>query len=76
MSVRAKFYVTSKIPGYNNATTVGLSAVYSSDPASENKAFTDASPSGQISISIANDKPALEAFVMGAEYYVDFTPVK
>lgn len=76
MSVRAKFYVTSKIPGYNNTTTVGLSAVYSSDPASENKAFTDATPSGQISISISNDKPALEAFVMGEDYYVDFTPVK
>ena len=46
MSVRAKFHVTSKIPSYNNTTTVGLSAVYSSDPASENKAFTDATPSG------------------------------
>lgn len=76
MSVRAKFKVTSKIPGYSNTTTVGLSAVYSSDPSSENKAFTDATPSGQINISIANDKPALDAFVMGEEYYVDFTPVK
>lgn len=76
MTVRAKFYVSSKIPGYNSTTTVGLSAVYSSDPHSENKAFTDATPSGQINISIANDRPALEAFVMGQEYYVDFTPVK
>jgi hypothetical protein len=73
-TVRAKFKVTSKIPGYSNTTSVGLSAVYSSDPASENKAFTDATPSGQISIVIAPGKPALEAFEMGQEFYVDFTP--
>lgn len=74
-SVRAKFKVTSKISGYGGSTVVGLSAVYSSDPASENKAFTDATPSGTINIQIAEGKPALDAFPMGGEFYVDFTPV-
>lgn len=76
MIVRGKFTVTSKIPGYGNQTTVGLSAVYSNDPASENKAFSDATPSGQINISIAQGKPALDAFEMGKAYYVDFTSVE
>ncbi len=74
-SVRSKFIVTSKIPSYGGQTVVGLSAVYSSDPASENKAFTDATPSGQINIVIAAGKPALEAFPLGQHFYVDFTPV-
>lgn len=75
MTIRAKFVCSSLIPSYYT-TTVGLSAVYSSDPTSENKAFSDATPSGQINISIANDKPALAAFEIGKSYYVDFTPVE
>lgn len=75
-TIRAKFTCNAKIPGYGNATTVHLNAVYSSDPNSENKAFSDATPSGQINISIANDKPALEAFELGKSYYVDFTPTE
>ena len=76
MTIRAKFVCSSLIPSYSNTTTVGLSAVYSSDPTSENKAFSDSTPSGQINISIANDKPALTAFEIGKSYYVDFTPVE
>jgi hypothetical protein len=75
-TVRAKFTVTSKVPHGYGGTTVCLSAVYSSDPHSENKAFSDATPSGQISISIADGKPALDAFEMGKAYYVDFTPAE
>lgn len=75
-SVRAKFTCTAKMPtGYGSTTIVYMSAVYSSDPNSENKAFTDATPSGHLSLQIANDKPALELFQIGKEYYLDFTPV-
>lgn len=76
MNVRAKFICNSKIPS-GSQTTVYLNAVYSNRDgtrAEENKAFTDATPAGQIAITIANDKPALEAFEMGKAYYLDFTP--
>lgn len=73
-SVRAKFVCNGKIPGYGNQTTVHFSAVYSADPNSENKAFTDATPSGHLQICIANDKPALDLFQQGKAYYLDFTP--
>lgn len=74
-TIRAKFVCNAKIPSYGS-TTVVLNAVYSSDPNSENKAFTDATPSGNIQISIADDKPALEAFQIGQAYYIDFTPAE
>lgn len=71
--IRAKFYVTNKIPSYGDSVVIGLSAVYSDKPDSENKKFTDASPSGQISIHIAKGKEVGDKFVMGKHYYVDFT---
>lgn len=74
MTVRAKFQCTSIIP-YSNMSTVYLSAVYSTDPNDPNKAFTDATPSGQLSIVINNDKLALQTFQIGKSYYLDFTPV-
>lgn len=74
-TIRAKFICNAKVPSYGN-TTVHLSAVYSSDPNSENKAFTDATPSGVIQISIADNKPALAAFELGKAYYIDFTPAE
>lgn len=80
MTVRAKFSVVSKIANGvshvdGGTSLVTLTTVYSDDPASENKAFTESTPSGQISITIADNKPALEQFVVGGEYYVDFTKV-
>lgn len=73
-TVRAKFICNAKLPSYGNTTTVCFNAVYSSDPNSENKAFTDATPSGRLDISIANDKPSLALFEQGKSYYLDFTP--
>lgn len=74
-TVRAKFVCNAKIPSYGT-TTVQFHAVYSSDPNSENKAFTDATPSGSLSISISDDKPALALFEQGKAYYLDFTPAE
>lgn len=60
------------VPG--EVRSVILSPVYGNgDPAHENTKFWQASPSGQIVIGCANLQAA-EAFELGAEYYVDFTP--
>lgn len=72
-TVRAKFNCGAIVPN-GSTSTVHLYAVYSSDPASENKAFCDATPSGVLSLSIQNDKPALAAFEPGKNYFLDFTP--
>lgn len=75
-TVRAKFTCNAKIPSHGS-TAVFFNAVYSNRDgtrAEENKAFSDATPSGNISLSIADGKPALEAFEIGKSYYVDFTP--
>lgn len=47
------------------------------DPAkhTENAYFTKATPSGKIEMAIDNPK-ALEQFVGGKNYYVDFTPAE
>lgn len=72
-TVRAKFTCNAKIP-FGSTTTVVFYPVYSSDPASENKAFSDATPAGQLQMVIQNDKPALAAFEPGKNYFLDFTP--
>lgn len=41
----------------------------------ENKAFTDATPSGGCWMNITTGYPALDFFEPGAEYYVMFTKV-
>jgi hypothetical protein len=54
--------------------TVHMSPVYGNgDPSHENTKFWQASPSGMLQIGCANLKAA-EAFELGKEYYVDFTP--
>ena len=52
--------------------TVVLHPVYSDDPASENKVFWDATPSGEIRLGILNPS-AWQAFDLDGEYYVDFS---
>lgn len=70
--VRAKFYVSS-ITQYSHADTeVKLSPVYSSDDNHENKLFWDATPMGEITMHIKNEV-AVREFVIGKEYYIDFT---
>ena len=54
--------------------TVILAPVYApNDPQSENGQFWEATPSGEIKLSINNPGGA-EVFEIGREYYVDFTP--
>lgn len=68
--VRAKFYVDSVKPYNDEATTVLLRAVVSGSE--ENKSFWKYTPSGEIQMTISNPN-ALAQFVVGQEYYVDFT---
>ena len=75
MSVRAKFYITTLEPSHGGkGGTVKLRPVYSSDPQHENKAFWDATPSGEIALQI-NNPQAFLYFTdrIGKEFYVEFT---
>jgi hypothetical protein len=79
--VRAKFWVQSAkrwqpAPKESGGEVV-LIPVYSTDPNHENKAFWDATPSGQITMSISNP-PAFAQFEahLGKEFYIDITPVE
>lgn len=75
MSVRAKFYVTTIEPYHGGkGGTVKLRPVYSADPAHENKAFWDATPTGEISMQI-NNPQGFQYFTdrLNDEFYVEFT---
>ena len=71
MTVRAKMQCHS-ITDFGNAVQIKMGAVYSSDPNSENRAFSDATPSGSVEMMIQSDKPAAKMFKVKAYYYVDF----
>jgi len=68
MSVRAKFKCHS-----NNNGIVTLHPVYAGSD--ENKTFWEATPAGTIALTITNQQ-AKEQFIVGQEYYVDFTPAE
>lgn len=74
MKVRAKLQCNAAIP-VTGGTTYYFHAVYSNEPNSENKAFTDATPSANLTIHVADTAPAAGRFEQGQSYYVDFTPV-
>ncbi len=75
--VRAKFFVSNIQQATSQGcktptTTVTMCPVYSDDPSSENKIFTQYTPSGEVKMSMT--VPATAAFFeMGQEYYLDFT---
>ena len=77
MTVRAKFKVVrfEAMQHYRDASkelrTIVLSPV--TDGSAENKEFYDATPSGEIKLGTLNPA-AWQAFELGKEYYVDFTP--
>lgn len=84
MTVRAKFKVTKleKTLGYvseggksveRELTVVHLQPVYGNgDPTHENTRFFAFTPSGAISMGMVPPDTAAQ-FVLGKEYYVDFT---
>lgn len=62
---------SSGTPEEKYSETVHMHPVYGDGE--ENKSYSDATPSGSISLAITN-KSAWGFFVAGREYYVDFTP--
>lgn len=74
MSVRAKFKVRSNEAVSGNGNTIILDAV-GKDGCPENADFFRWTPSGQITMGVVNEAAA-EQFKVGAEMYVDFTPVE
>ena len=70
-TVRAKFRCDSVESFYGGLKKAKLNAVYGKE--GENKDFTDATPSGNLEISIWGNMPASNFFEPGKEYYLDFT---
>lgn len=84
MTVRAKFQVYSETRSpsskYDAATGTYIPTVCRSfkltvvsSGSEENKAFFASTPTGILELNILNDAAA-DQFVLGKEYYVDFTP--
>lgn len=74
--VRAKFTVTkvSKVSWNPSMVEVELSPVCA-DGIPENERFHKYTPAGTLRMSIDNP-PAADVFLLGASFYVDFTPVE
>jgi hypothetical protein len=75
MSVKAKFLCTLKQTNSAGETRVGFTAVYSSDPNSENARYWKATPAGSVDLQILNEAAA-EQFEQGKEYFLEFTLAK
>lgn len=69
--VRTKF-VCRSVTDYGQQVDVEFHAVYGDSE--ENKSFWQATPAGNVKLSVVN-KAAATQFVPGQEYYLDFTPV-
>ena len=67
---RAKFYVHA-VELTSWATVIKLRVVSRGE---DNKAWSAATPVGEISMNVANEHAA-DNFAPGQEWYVDFTPV-
>lgn len=71
MATRAKFNCQTITQYTGGSREVTLSAVTSAGSA-ENESFWNATPSGQVKLTISNPK-AQEFFEVGKSYYLDFT---
>lgn len=83
-TVRAKFKCSNKVPTEYGQTKVTFHPVgpeynaktgkceFPAD-AGDNKEFWEASPSGELVLWIKN-QAATDRFIVGQEYYLDFTP--
>lgn len=69
--VRAKFVISHIQKNEDGSINVNAHAVHSGSE--ENKAFNDYTPSGNLQLHIAAEKPAQEYFIDGKEYFLDFT---
>lgn len=71
--IRAKFTCQQNNLNHETQTaTVILTPVTANPPNEENLTFWQATPAGEITLQIDNPL-AVERFILGREYYVDFT---
>lgn len=84
MSVRAMFQVDAVTrrgwhgpegPQEQAQVDVKLTAVYRGSPGSEESAFWDATPAGELTMTITNEA-LKDHFKPGHRFYLDFTPVE
>ncbi len=68
---RTKFIVTS-ITNHINGIEINLGAVTTGEL---DKSFWRWTPSGSIKVNLTNDAPARDMFMVGKEYFVDFSSV-
>lgn len=71
-TMRAKMSV-SYIQRNRDSISINAGCVYSSDPKTENKVFSDATPSGNLNLMIDASKPASRFLESGDVIYVDIT---
>ena len=74
-TVRAKFTCTGRTAlgaPHQGAAVVLLQPVYSADPNHPNRAFWEATPAGEVQMTITNPKAAA-IFELGKTYTLDFT---
>ena len=71
MRVRAKFRVDEVSHHYSGHVRVVLTPVTSGSE--ENKSFWQYTPSGKLEMTMNRGVAAADAFVVGQEYYLDFT---
>lgn len=69
----AKFQTSAVAPVPYDQVYVQAHAVYEADPASPNKAFTDATPSGNFQMWIKSGYPAASFFKPGKKYLFTIT---
>lgn len=69
--VRAKF-TCNGITDLGYTKLVSMNAVYSSN--GENADYAKATPCGNLSLNIDRDSKAADEFIVGKDYYIDFTP--
>jgi hypothetical protein len=73
VTVRAKFFITSKSEPQEGCFTVELHPVV--DGSAENRDFYKWTPAGKIELSTINPEAA-GTFEVGKSMYVDFTPAE
>lgn len=72
--VRAKMVCTGITPNINDQKTVDFQAVTTGSE--ENKSFSRWTPCANLSMCISNETTAGDAFEVGKEYFLDFTPAE
>lgn len=77
MKTRAKFICQSlnisKYAGGESHSVILTPVTPYNSEGQENKSFWDATPTGEIKLTITN-KEAVKLFEPGKKYYIDFTP--